>query len=117
MRVLHVIARLNVGGTARYVTRLAEELPKHKIETFIATGFVQGSEQEDPSAPPVDLDRVACDRSGRLRSWCWRKLCERHLRRHCIDLPASPGWHKRNCRICRQKRCQSRLPATNLSGQ
>jgi hypothetical protein len=26
MRVLHVIARLNVGGTARYITRLAEEL-------------------------------------------------------------------------------------------
>ena len=50
MRVLHVIARLNVGGTARYITRLAEELPKHKIETFVATGFVQGSEQEDPSA-------------------------------------------------------------------
>jgi glycosyltransferase involved in cell wall biosynthesis len=50
MRVLHVIARLNVGGTARYITRLAEELPKHKIETYVATGFVQGSEQEDPSA-------------------------------------------------------------------
>jgi hypothetical protein len=48
MRVLHVIARLNVGGTARYITRLAEELPKHKIETFIATGFVQGSEQRIP---------------------------------------------------------------------
>lgn len=50
MRVLHVIARLNVGGTARYITRLAEELPKHKIETFVATGFVQGSEEEDSSA-------------------------------------------------------------------
>jgi hypothetical protein len=30
MRVLHVIARLNVGGTARYITRLAEELPNIK---------------------------------------------------------------------------------------
>ena len=58
MRVLHVIARLNVGGTARYVTRLAEELPKHKIETFIATGFVQGSEQEDPSAKKLKLIRI-----------------------------------------------------------
>ena len=36
MRVLHVIARLNVGGTARYITQLAQELPKHGIETFIA---------------------------------------------------------------------------------
>jgi glycosyltransferase involved in cell wall biosynthesis len=58
MRVLHVIARLNVGGTARYITRLAEELPKQKIETFIATGFVQGSEQEDPSANNLKVIRI-----------------------------------------------------------
>jgi glycosyltransferase involved in cell wall biosynthesis len=59
MRVLHVIARLNVGGTARYITRLAEELPKHKIEIFVATGFVQGSEQEDPSAKKLKVIRIA----------------------------------------------------------
>jgi glycosyltransferase involved in cell wall biosynthesis len=58
MRVLHVIARLNVGGTARYITRLAEELPKHKIETFVATGFVQGSEQEDPSTKNLKVIRI-----------------------------------------------------------
>jgi glycosyltransferase involved in cell wall biosynthesis len=58
MRVLHVIARLNVGGTARYITRLAEELPKQKIETFIATGFVQGSEEEDPSAKNLKVIRI-----------------------------------------------------------
>jgi glycosyltransferase involved in cell wall biosynthesis len=58
MRVLHVIARLNVGGTARYITQLANELPKHGIETFVATGFVQGSEVEDPSAQSMDLIRV-----------------------------------------------------------
>jgi glycosyltransferase involved in cell wall biosynthesis len=58
MRVLHVIARLNVGGTARYITRLAEELPKQKIETFIATGFVQGLEQEDPSAKNLKVIRI-----------------------------------------------------------
>jgi glycosyltransferase involved in cell wall biosynthesis len=58
MRVLHVIARLNVGGTARYITQLANELPKHGIETFIATGFVQGAEVEDPSAQTIDLIRI-----------------------------------------------------------
>jgi glycosyltransferase involved in cell wall biosynthesis len=58
MRVLHVIARLNVGGTARYITRLAEELPKHKIETFVATGFVQGFEAEDPSAKKLKVIRI-----------------------------------------------------------
>ena len=58
MRVLHIIARLNVGGTARYITRLAQELPKHKIETFVATGFVQGSEQEDHSAKKLKVIRI-----------------------------------------------------------
>jgi glycosyltransferase involved in cell wall biosynthesis len=58
MRVLHVIARLNVGGTARYITQLANELPKHGIETFVATGFVQGAEVEDPSAQSIKLIRI-----------------------------------------------------------
>jgi glycosyltransferase involved in cell wall biosynthesis len=58
MRVLHVIARLNVGGTARYITQLANELPKHGIETFVATGFVQGAEVEDPLAESIDLIRI-----------------------------------------------------------
>ena len=58
MRVLHVIARLNVGGTARYLTQLANELPKHGIETFVATGFVQGDEVEDPSAKSIDVIRI-----------------------------------------------------------
>ena len=58
MRVLHVIARLNVGGTARYITQLANELPKHGVETYVATGFVQGSEVEDQSAESIELIRV-----------------------------------------------------------
>ena len=58
MRVLHVIARLNVGGTARYITQLTNELPKRGIETFVATGFVQGAEIEDDSAHSIDLIRV-----------------------------------------------------------
>ena len=58
MRVLHVIARLNVGGTARYITQLAQELPKHGIETFVATGFVQGAEVEDESAKTIEIIRI-----------------------------------------------------------
>jgi glycosyltransferase involved in cell wall biosynthesis len=58
MRVLHVIARLNVGGTARYITQLANQLPKHGIETFVATGFVQGAEVEDESAQSIDIIRI-----------------------------------------------------------
>jgi len=45
-----VIARLNVGGTARYISQLAEELPKQGIEIYIATGYVQGAEIEDNQA-------------------------------------------------------------------
>jgi glycosyltransferase involved in cell wall biosynthesis len=56
--VLHVIARLNVGGTARYITRLVEELPQHRIKAFVATGYVQGSEQEDPSAKKLKVIRI-----------------------------------------------------------
>ena len=59
MRVLHVIARLNVGGTARYITQLANELPRYGIETFLATGFVQGAEVEDESAKSINLIRVS----------------------------------------------------------
>jgi glycosyltransferase involved in cell wall biosynthesis len=58
MRVLHVIARLNVGGTSRYITQLAHELPKHGIETFIATGYVQGAEVEDESAQSIQIFRI-----------------------------------------------------------
>ena len=58
MRVLHVIARLNVGGTARYITQLAQELPKHGIETFVATGFVQGAEVEDESVKTIEIIRI-----------------------------------------------------------
>ena len=58
MRVLHIIARLNVGGTARYIAQLATELPKHGVQTFVATGFVQGDEVEDPSAQSIEVIRI-----------------------------------------------------------
>jgi glycosyltransferase involved in cell wall biosynthesis len=82
MRVLHVIARLNVGGTARYITQLVTELPKHGIETFVATGFVQGAEVEDPSAQSIELIRVpALGRSIRpIKDHLARKQLEKIIR-------------------------------------
>lgn len=79
MRVLHVIARLNVGGTARYITQLANQLPKHGIETFVATGFVQGDELEDPSAAAIDLIRIpALGRSIKpIKDYIARKQLEK----------------------------------------
>jgi len=58
MRVLHLIARLNVGGTARYITRLAQEMPSRGIETLVATGSVQGAEAEDPSTQEINVIRI-----------------------------------------------------------
>ena len=47
-----------MGGTARYITQLANELPKHGIENFVATGFVQGEEVEDESAQSIEIIRI-----------------------------------------------------------
>ena len=59
MLVLQVIARVNLGGTAKYLFTLSEQLPKLGIETIIATGDVQSGEIEDPGLKKVDYLRVA----------------------------------------------------------
>ena len=53
-KVLHVIARMNVGGTARYVSELVANIPNSKL----ATGFVQGSEVEDSSVSKFPVLRI-----------------------------------------------------------
>jgi len=55
MKVLHVIARMNVGGTARYVGRLVESDP----HSLLATGYVQGAESEDECVERLHVARVA----------------------------------------------------------
>jgi glycosyltransferase involved in cell wall biosynthesis len=57
-KVLHLIARMNVGGTARYLTMLDAGLNAKGFESSIATGFVQGAESEDPSVTQVKLHRI-----------------------------------------------------------
>ena len=59
MLVLQVIARVNLGGTAKYLFTLSEQLPKLGIKTIIATGDVQSGEIEDPGLKKVDYLRVA----------------------------------------------------------
>lgn len=53
-QVLHVIARMNVGGTARYVGELVEKIPNN----ILATGYVQGSEIEDLCVQKITTLRV-----------------------------------------------------------
>jgi glycosyltransferase involved in cell wall biosynthesis len=45
---------MNVGGTARYVGELVEKIPNSKL----ATGYVQGSEIEDPCGQKLEVLRV-----------------------------------------------------------
>lgn len=58
MRVMQVIARMNVGGTARYVGRVAQALPEQGFDMLLATGQVQGSEVEDPIVDRLVIQRI-----------------------------------------------------------
>ncbi len=56
--MLHVIARLNVGGTARYIDTLVAGLQSLGVETVLATGHVQADEVEDPSTTRLPIERI-----------------------------------------------------------
>ena len=58
MRVLQVIARMNVGGTARYLECLVDGLQQAGVETHLATGFVQADEVEDRCVEGLPFVRV-----------------------------------------------------------
>ena len=66
MKVLHVIARVNLGGTARWLETLTAEQAAKGQEVLVATGQVQGDEVEDPGAAKMPLVRL--DRLGRAVS-------------------------------------------------
>jgi glycosyltransferase involved in cell wall biosynthesis len=54
-KVLIVIARLNVGGTAQYIGELVKGLKGSKYEVLVATGHVQGAEVEDEVAKELPI--------------------------------------------------------------
>ena len=58
MVVLHIIARLNLGGTAKYLITLSDGLNKVGIKSLIATGYVQTGEIEDPNVKKLKPIRV-----------------------------------------------------------
>ena len=58
MRVLHVIARMNVGGTARYLTNLLQDLEANGTEVLLATGHVENSEIEAPELNDLNYRRI-----------------------------------------------------------
>ena len=56
-KVLHVIARYNVGGTARYLNNLFPQLYAD-VDTLLAVGHVQGHEIEDSSLEKINFIRI-----------------------------------------------------------
>jgi glycosyltransferase involved in cell wall biosynthesis len=57
-KVLHIIARINVGGTARYLDNLVPGLQEGGYEVLVATGYVQGNEIEDDAAKRLPIYRI-----------------------------------------------------------
>jgi glycosyltransferase involved in cell wall biosynthesis len=58
MKVLQVIARLNLGGTAKYLITLNSGLNRSGIKSLIATGYVQEGEIADPDVEGLRPIRV-----------------------------------------------------------
>jgi glycosyltransferase involved in cell wall biosynthesis len=58
MIVLHIIARLNLGGTAKYLITINDGLNKAGIKSLIATGNVQTGEIEDPGVKKLKPMRI-----------------------------------------------------------
>ena len=59
MKVLHVIARMNVGGTATYLFNLLEGLENAKVETKLIIGNVPSNEKEDSRVEQLNYQRLS----------------------------------------------------------
>lgn len=59
MKVLHVIARMNVGGTARYIEELIDGATEFGYVAELATGYVQGQEVESAGFNKKSTHRIA----------------------------------------------------------
>ena len=58
MKVLHVIARMNVGGTATYLFNLLEGLENSQVETKLIIGNVPSNEKEDFRVEYLNYRRI-----------------------------------------------------------
>ena len=58
MKVLHVIARMNVGGTATYLLNLLNGLDGSEVETKLVIGNVPSNEKEDSRVEQLDFQRI-----------------------------------------------------------
>ena len=59
MKITQLIARVNRGGTARWLDGLMEELQKAGHQTVLYAGSVQGSESEDECFSILNGKRIS----------------------------------------------------------
>jgi glycosyltransferase involved in cell wall biosynthesis len=77
MKILIVIARMNVGGTATYLFNLIEGLKLEGHEVLLATGFVPKDEIEDSrvnSLPFVRIPNMSRDLNLHKDLKAWREI-------------------------------------------
>ena len=58
MIVIHLIARLNFGGTSKYLISLNKGLNNSGFKSIVVTGYVQGEEVEDPGVASLKLEKI-----------------------------------------------------------
>ena len=58
IKVMHVIARMNTGGTAAFLFTLLSNQNNLNYEQILVTGSVQGSEIEDPRVASLPVIRI-----------------------------------------------------------
>lgn len=79
MRVLHVIARMNVGGTATYISNLIKSLERLEVENLLAIGHVPRGEAEDQvveELPTIRVSDLSREISASNDLASWRQLQE-----------------------------------------
>ena len=77
MRVLHVIARMNVGGTATYIANLIHGLEKLGVSNLLVTGNVPKGEVEDSVIASLKYQRI--DSLSRKLSFTQDKKAQREI--------------------------------------
>jgi glycosyltransferase involved in cell wall biosynthesis len=58
LKILHVIARFNIGGTARYLEVLVPELEAKNVDIKLLVGRIQLGEVEDSSLAGLNFERI-----------------------------------------------------------
>ena len=88
MRVLHVIARMNVGGTATYLANLLQGLEKLGVENLLVMGNVPKGETEDNvvnNLPHVRIETLSRELNFKLDRSA-RSAIEKEIERFKPDI-------------------------------